>query len=412
MTARLVGCIRRSHLLSAYELAVAAGGLTLWLWSLTRFSFSNLDPVLVAVLSLAGAVLLQVRVTLSSGVSFAPALPLIVAVLFKHGLPLTALVIAPGTIIRVLRAGHPSLAAFFAAGQMILSAASARAIASLVAAGLGPVAYARFDILVWLLAIVVLDTVNVSLVSVRLALQQGRPFTELFLQIGYRDRRALLIPYNVLILPGIWLYNDRGLFGLFLCLLLVLGFHRLLVMQREFAQNVETGMRDSLTGCYNRRFLETWFRQHARRSGACGLLFVDLDQFKTVNDCHGHDVGDAVLQRLSAVLRDSIREDDLLIRYAGDEFVVACPGAGKAETIAVAERLLSAVRSQAAVEDGTAVPCTVNVGVASSPDDAPLGWSLLGLADQAMYEAKKSGRDAICVSDQQVGSSLSAARSS
>lgn len=123
-----------------------------------------------------------------------------------------------------------------------------------------------------------------------------------------------------------------------------------------------------------------------------GLIMFDIDHFKSINDTYGHDVGDAVLREISQLMRDNIRETDLLARWGGEEFMVLSPGADMERTKALAERLREAVASF----DFTGVPRQVTssfgVVVRSSGEDTE---TYLKRADTALYEAKESGRNRV-----------------
>jgi diguanylate cyclase len=144
-------------------------------------------------------------------------------------------------------------------------------------------------------------------------------------------------------------------------------------------------MVDPLTGAGNRRRLDAELA--ARRRG--GVVFVDLDQFKQVNDRHGHAVGDLVLRRLAAVLRLCCREEDVLIRYGGDEFLILLADDGGDRPEDVGRRVLERVRAEPWAAT-TGVPAvTVSVGTAGGP----LVVETVHRSDAAMFAAKRAGRD-------------------
>lgn len=155
---------------------------------------------------------------------------------------------------------------------------------------------------------------------------------------------------------------------------------------------------DPLTGVYNRRFgmqrLTEEFGRAGRSGDPLGVLMMDLDHFKAVNDTYGHLVGDRVLQAVIRSTRRVLREGDVFIRYGGEEFLLVLPGAGGADIAITAERVRRAVAETDIVEGGQRIPVTVSVGGAGLPH--PLSESpadLIGLADKAVYTAKASGRD-------------------
>lgn len=155
---------------------------------------------------------------------------------------------------------------------------------------------------------------------------------------------------------------------------------------------------DPLTSIYNRRFgIERLKEEVARsqRSGdSLGLLMLDLDHFKSVNDTYGHIVGDRVLQSTVAAARQVLRDGDVLVRYGGEEFLVILPGAGRRDLTDMAERMRRSISEAETVTSGHRVSITVSIGGAGLPDQVvrdPMG--LIGIADQALYTAKAAGRD-------------------
>ncbi len=158
---------------------------------------------------------------------------------------------------------------------------------------------------------------------------------------------------------------------------------------------------DMLTGLPNHRALQTQLEQECERARRFGhplsLLFFDGDRFKHVNDSHGHATGDVVLRELGARARSILRAGDTVGRFGGEEFLVLLPETSEQEALLVAERLRSAVAAiplaAGEVEGGIAV--TVSVGVASYPVDGDTGSLVREQADQAMYWAKRLGRNQV-----------------
>ena len=126
-----------------------------------------------------------------------------------------------------------------------------------------------------------------------------------------------------------------------------------------------------------------------------------MDHFKAVNDTHGHQRGDEVLRQVGAGLEQLVRREDVAARYGGEEFVVLLPGVDGAGGSAFAERVRLRLRD--GVED---VPVTVSVGVACYPDNAVELEGLVGCADAALYEAKRTGRDRVVTSGVQARPSV------
>lgn len=159
---------------------------------------------------------------------------------------------------------------------------------------------------------------------------------------------------------------------------------------------------DALTGLHNRQhFLSAataLMALAARRQGRVGVLMLDVDHFKRINDEHGHSVGDAVLRHIGAVLPNLVRRCDLTCRYGGEEFLVLLPDADDGVTELVGERIRKGMEltGLAAEEDGSAVPFTVSVGGACRVPSGEKDFdNMLVEADAALYEAKRSGRNAL-----------------
>lgn len=155
-------------------------------------------------------------------------------------------------------------------------------------------------------------------------------------------------------------------------------------------------MHDETTGLPNRRLLEEQSTQAQARQ--VGLIFVDLDGFKTVNDQLGHDRGDEVLREVGHRLRAAVRSDDVVARYGGDEFIIVCEDADEAVARDVAERVRLALREDyACLPDGIRLGASIGISVGTVFQSvAPLD-RLIRAADQAMYEAKAAGGDRITV---------------
>lgn len=150
---------------------------------------------------------------------------------------------------------------------------------------------------------------------------------------------------------------------------------------------------DDLTGLFNQRYLHRCTEELMSRARQCAqpvsLLFVDVDEFKAVNDSFGHAVGDAVLREMSIVLRTAVRADDVVFRYGGEEFVVLLYGAGEDEAAAVAERIKRLVGGREFGQgDAVRLRLSVSVGVATATTGEGVS-SLLRRADLAMYAAKR-----------------------
>lgn len=162
---------------------------------------------------------------------------------------------------------------------------------------------------------------------------------------------------------------------------------------------VEQVSRDPLTHLHNRRHVMDRFAPllaDARPDDVTCVLMVDIDRFKSVNDEHGHLMGDAVLVEMGQRLLQVMPADAMVARWGGEEFVVVVPGADALAGVALAERLRDLCGSEPLIERCVAVRWTVSVGVAASPESGSTARELLEAADLALYLAKASGRNRVC----------------
>lgn len=156
---------------------------------------------------------------------------------------------------------------------------------------------------------------------------------------------------------------------------------------------------DGLTGLFNhRRFQEALHSELLRcerHKRPLGVLMFDVDFFKKVNDTMGHPVGDELLRRLAEVLSKDLRQTDLIARYGGEEFAVLLPETTKSEALQVAERMREAVEQRVNEATTWGQQVTVSVGVATFPEDGDTAEVVLEAADQALYVAKRQGRNRV-----------------
>lgn len=158
---------------------------------------------------------------------------------------------------------------------------------------------------------------------------------------------------------------------------------------------------DQLTAVFTRRhFFELARREIDRRARSgqpIGVLVVDIDHFKAINDGRGHAGGDAALAHFGALLRDSVRQVDIVGRIGGEEFAVILPGAGPERAAAIAERLRQVVETTPVPLDGEPLRLTVSIGVTSFADGDDVIEKALARADEALYRAKREGRNRVVV---------------
>jgi two-component system cell cycle response regulator len=173
---------------------------------------------------------------------------------------------------------------------------------------------------------------------------------------------------------------------------------RMLALQDELRSRART---DELTGLLNRRgILERLEREVSlvHRAGAVAVLMLDIDRFKTVNDTHGHAVGDQVLMEVAARMKAQLRAYDDIGRYGGEEFAIVLPNCAGADAEKVAERVRRAVCESPVVTSAGAVNVSVSVGVASASTSCRLSpQDVISLADAGLYKAKGAGRNRVVV---------------
>lgn len=166
----------------------------------------------------------------------------------------------------------------------------------------------------------------------------------------------------------------------------------------EIEKLTQAAVIDQLTGCYNRRGFETQLKRtiagSTRHYADMSVFIFDLDEFKTINDTYGHPAGDRVLQEVASLVQKSIRTDDILTRYGGDEFVVILPETNKTKAIRLADRLRIKLSNTPIVHDGHAIHVTATFGVAQWKRNTEMSW-IIQEADNMLYQAKLKGRNIV-----------------
>lgn len=182
-------------------------------------------------------------------------------------------------------------------------------------------------------------------------------------------------------------------------------------------RTLELGYQDGLTNAYNRRYFDERLKHEvdrcSRNKTDLVCLFIDVDFFKQINDQHGHQVGDAVLVRLVALMSEQVRSSDIVARYGGEEFAIILPETGIQLAHEVAERIRSKVEAQKLIFDDNTLGITVSIGLASLSQikfqagkdkkdqldklSGSLDQILLRKADEALYQAKQTGRNQVVI---------------
>ena len=159
---------------------------------------------------------------------------------------------------------------------------------------------------------------------------------------------------------------------------------------------------DTLTGLYNRRYFEERLEVEAENSFRSGvplsLVMVDIDHFKKINDTFGHTDGDQILCKISSLLKNSVRRKDTVARYGGEEFILILPEAALQQSYVIAERIRQRVENTLFEVGRTQVNLTLSMGISNFPSHRVKSKEeLIKLADQALYDAKRGGRNKVCI---------------
>lgn len=159
----------------------------------------------------------------------------------------------------------------------------------------------------------------------------------------------------------------------------------------------ELSLKDPLTGLFNRRYLLEYEKKIVagvlRQKKSIGLLMCDLDNFKQVNDIHGHDGGDTVLRAISCMIRKSVREADIVIRFGGEELLAILLDINEGDSMRIAEKVRAGVEQLRIQLADCMIRKTVSIGVSEFPDDADTLCACVWNADKALYQANELGRN-------------------
>jgi diguanylate cyclase (GGDEF)-like protein len=167
----------------------------------------------------------------------------------------------------------------------------------------------------------------------------------------------------------------------------------------------EEAIRDSLTGLFNRRYLNEALNQKLsqaqRHQRTVGMILLDIDHFKHINDTYGHDAGDAVLRAIGTLLRTNLRAEDTACRFGGEELLLVLPEIVEGDALRRSEELRQRINAMEITYGDIVLPrITVSMGIAIFPHHEQTHDRLMTAADQALYHAKATGRNRVCVAEQ------------
>jgi len=183
----------------------------------------------------------------------------------------------------------------------------------------------------------------------------------------------------------------------------ILGHQFILGIKRAYLYRLvqEMAITDTLTGVFSRRYFLERLNEEMERSKRFNFSFsfimIDVDYFKDYNDRFGHLVGDTVLKSVSKIIKDNIRQIDFLGRYGGEEFSIILTETKKNEAAFVAQRIIEAVAAKRIMAYDEELKITISAGVSSFPADANTPEQAIEKADQALYRAKETGRNRVCL---------------
>jgi len=224
------------------------------------------------------------------------------------------------------------------------------------------------------------------------------------------DMMGVLNP-SVKSLAGVPLFNEDKLAAILVIENLPkIEFEKFSILSAQFSLEIrkillyetveKMAITDSLTGLYVRRYFSERLEEELGRSARHGLKFsflmLDVDDFKKCNDTYGHLVGDVVLKGVARIIKESIREIDLVCRYGGEEFAVLLPETSSDAATFVAERIRRKVDEEVFKAYDERVKVTLSIGLAEYPESASNSASLIDRADEALYRAKNAGKNVVC----------------
>jgi two-component system cell cycle response regulator len=213
--------------------------------------------------------------------------------------------------------------------------------------------------------------------------------------------------------PGLWSRSDQ-LLAATVALLLGGFFHSIMIVYPDYIQREKEriladekanrleniAMSDALTGIHNRRYfdaaLTAYLEEFSKTGASFGLFLIDIDHFKSVNDTHGHMIGDGVLREIAQAIANSARDHDVVARIGGEEFAVIAPYAQKADLVSIGERYRKSVEAKNIRIDDVVINPTISIGIESNANMAT-SRDIFRSADKKLYEAKQAGRNRVVV---------------
>lgn len=213
--------------------------------------------------------------------------------------------------------------------------------------------------------------------------------------ISYKTEPLYTIPDE----PSFWIYIFNSLCTFAMLVLFSLIFLREIKsahtkLENQNAQLDRIAGIDALTGLYNRRSMDKFLAAAMSCPNDFSIIMCDIDDFKKVNDTYGHKSGDKVLQAISKIIVSSLREDDFVCRWGGEEILILISGTALNPAAMAAERIRSQVEKMSVDSDGQAIKCTLTIGVAERSEGKSTD-DIIALADERLYKGKRSGKNRV-----------------
>lgn len=213
--------------------------------------------------------------------------------------------------------------------------------------------------------------------------------------ISYKTEPLYTIPDE----PSFWIYIFNSLCTFAMLVLFSLIFLREIKsahtkLENQNAQLDRIAGIDALTGLYNRRSMDKFLAAAMSCPNDFSIIMCDIDDFKKVNDTYGHKSGDKVLQAISKIIVSSLREDDFVCRWGGEEILILISGTSLNPAAMAAERIRSQVEKMSVDSDGQAIKCTLTIGVAERSEGKSTD-DIIALADERLYKGKRSGKNRV-----------------
>jgi diguanylate cyclase (GGDEF)-like protein len=306
---------------------------------------------------------------------------------------------AAACLLADLRAGKPGWKALFNSGQIALALSAAGAVLGLTTSGtyaLGVPEFTSSDVPGILLAAGVLFIINNVVCRIAIALYEGAPVVKFLLaDVGYHAwTNCVLLALS----PVVTVAADRSLLLVPLLAIPMAIIWSIATVYAEKDYKAYQALHDDLTGLPNRALfydrLERSLLEAKRNGSKVGIMLLDLDRFKEINDSLGHHIGDALLRQVGPRVKQVLREVDTFARLGGDEFIALLPDIGtERDAVQVAERILSAIEIPFVLDEvssGLTIDVEASVGIALYPEHGGDVDTLLQRADIAMYVAKET----------------------